>query len=75
MSTKALDEALDWLENYLDHNPEAQEARRKARKELEAIRKAAKVLSVVDTGDVPRTEKNRNEAYDLLAVVAKEDKP
>lgn len=44
MSTKALEEALD----YLEHNPtadEAQDARRRARKELEAIRKVAKAIA------------------------------
>lgn len=51
MSTKAIREALDWLENYLGHEPEAQEVRRAARAEVEAIEKAAKDLTRMSLGD------------------------
>ena len=51
MSTKAIREALDWLENYLGNEPEAQEARRAARAEVEAIERAAKDLTRLYVGD------------------------
>ncbi len=51
MSTKALREALEWLENYLEHNPDAQEARRKALAELDAIETAAVDLTRLNLDD------------------------
>ena len=51
MSTKAIREALEWLENYLGHEPEAQEARRAARAEVEAIERAAKDLTRMSLED------------------------
>lgn len=50
MSTKAITEALDWLENYLGSNDEAQDARRRARAEVEAIEKAMTVLNNCQIG-------------------------
>jgi hypothetical protein len=66
MSTKAIEEALDYLEN----NPtaeEAQDAMRRARAELEALRKAAKQCDA-DDGN-PSEDSKR-----LLASIAKESR-
>jgi hypothetical protein len=60
MSTKALEEALDYLEN----NPtadEAQDARRRARAELEVIRKAALDLSRLSIGDYTYDVRDRRD--------------
>lgn len=59
MSTKAIEEALDWVENYLGNEPEAQDVRRRARVELAAIRKAAKTLDRLNVGDFTYSIKNR----------------
>ena len=44
---KATSEALDWLENYLGHEPEAQEARRAARAEVEATERRLAALTAL----------------------------
>lgn len=64
MSTKRLEECLRWVENYLGSEPEAQEARRAARSELEAIRKAAKLYM--------QSWKTADEARALLKSIAEE---
>lgn len=51
MSTKKLEECLQWVENYLGNEPDAQEARREARAELANIRRAAKTLDRLHVGD------------------------
>lgn len=68
MSTQALEEALDWLEN----NPTgdgAQDARRRARSELEAIRKAARILRGVEDEDGASER-----AFRLLDTIAKKER-
>jgi len=49
---KATSEALDWLENYLGHEPEAQEARRAARAEVEATERRLAALEGFVSGFV-----------------------
>lgn len=46
---KATSEALDWLENYLGHEPEAQEARRVARDEVAATEARLSALTEAAT--------------------------
>jgi hypothetical protein len=65
MSTKAIREALDWLENYLGHEPEAQEARRAARDELLALEKACQTLA--DWGVVNELLKSKEPEVDAAA--------
>lgn len=69
MSTKAIHEALDWLEN----NPtaeEAQDARRRAREEGEAIERASKALAkprLLPAWNTPEV----HEAISVLESIAK----
>lgn len=75
MSTKAIREALDWLENYLGNEPEAQEARRAARAEVEAIERAAKSIS--DNSDAAWTREGRDEFHRsivLMESIAEQEK-
>lgn len=74
MSTKKIREALEWLENYLEHNPEAKGVRRRALAEVEAIEKAARTL--VQDWDAAEwaSVEDRTAAVDVIRGIAKESK-
>lgn len=73
MSTRAIREVLDWVENYLGNEPEAQEARRAARVEVKAIEKAADVL-VFEASQYQFRNMNLYRALETMRSIAKEAK-
>lgn len=85
MGTEKIREALLWLENYVEHEPEAQEARRAALREVDAFEQAAVDLHGLHVGDFVYSIRDReglgwegpnvktwSDASSLMAAIARQ---